>query len=197
MKNYESLQVTVESDARSSAGSPPGNRKYTVSAVEKVCSRGCLLGHVQRSFYSKEEELQIDPVDVWDDFDDDASKFLHLCEEELFTEHEADLVIGLIKRHFADLKCIAKRNGYHEGTLSTPVPLRTYPNDGGYSQWDMSEYYQELGFRIGAFADYDIWNVMVDEPLLGIALPQPNESECCALCAVPLEKSVLSKNNCP
>ena len=130
-------------------------RRFLVTARESVYSKGCLVGHVCRTFYYN-LALKHDRLWLWEEWEESEelppSRFTELCLAERFTERQADAVVELVRRQFPRLSCVRRVlvvAGQHE------TPLRMYPNDGGYSQWNTVPYSEELGFPIGAFADFE------------------------------------------
>ena len=149
-------------------------RRYEVIAIEPVTQGGHLLGNVYRIFYHN-EAIDINWGEFWERFMEDPTPFSSLCTTELFTKAEANVVLAWVKATFPQLSGVTKQ--VVQLSEDEP-PFRSYPNDGGYSQWDLAGHSEHLGFPVGAFADYDLWDVMLDEPLITIAVGR-GPSTCC------------------
>ena len=158
----------------------PASRSYVVVGLEAVSDKeGRLFGNVLRTFYRTSD---FDGCQFWRNLHGGlitAAEVAQACADELLNRAEAASASLLVKREFPHLSGVSvRRVALGKGS----VPLRSYPDDGEYSQWDLKDYDDELGFSLGAFADHDLWNVLRCEPLAQIQVEGRLESTRCCLC---------------
>ena len=140
-------------------------RSYCVVALEPVQHEGRQLGHVRRVFY-RCDELPSDLDTLWQeqgDWQDDerwASNtargrlFFQLCKGELFGLEEAIAVARWTRQEFASLRDVTVQR-IHDRSLEGEVPVRMVTSHlGTVTHWDLSAWWDHLGLRVSAFADF-------------------------------------------
>jgi len=143
-------------------------RRYCAVALEPVQHEGRRLGHVRRVFY-RCEDLPSDlntlwrEQGCWEDEERWAAEtrrgrlFLHLCKSELFRLEEAIAVARWAREHLTSLRDVTVQL-IDEDSLRGELPVRMVSSPNGtVTHLDLSAWWDHLGVRASAFAEFGPW----------------------------------------